>query len=506
MAEWATTTLQRSTGPYDPEQSYLDSVRTILLFQAVVLRGQLQYRSTTDSKESDAGSTGPDWNPKANELFGLTDDAASSGRGGRTWGEWTESVEPELVFVLRPPPPPPPPPAPVQLQLTGKGGTGFGLVTSVVVSPSSGGTNLSLSAPFEQLLKPAPPVTAPKQSGGGGGGGGTSIVLSDFECDSAIDNKYGEAITFNYPRSGYTTCVDADSRSGRIVITQNCYGRGQLGSRIWDAARVLTRYLERETQQRPNWLHDRSVIEIGCGCALPAIAIAKLTISAPATTAATATGSGSSPPPSAASAAPRTVWATDQKQLISLIAQNIAQNLIEPNQRSRCHFAELTWIEPTPIIPPDSKAGATATAATVASAVAAGVLHPPATDSDMPTASPATFTAIEHAAQNYFNRSPVAIAKAAPFDLVLGSELTYDFDDLPSLVTTLLLLTTANSQVLIAYSNERAVMPLFFELVDRWFVVERETAIDSMDVSDVPKDRRSIAAETMRVARLTRRK
>eukprot|EP01119_Soliformovum_irregulare_P018722 TRINITY_DN5794_c1_g3_i2.p2 TRINITY_DN5794_c1_g3~~TRINITY_DN5794_c1_g3_i2.p2 ORF type:complete len:104 (-),score=26.23 TRINITY_DN5794_c1_g3_i2:127-438(-) len=57
------------------------------------------------------------------------------------------------------------------------------------------------------------------------------------------------------------------------------------------------------------------------------------------------------------------------------------------------------------------------------------------------------------------------------FDVILGADLTYDFDDLPILISTLRNVSHATSRVYIAYGVERAATETFLEMAREHFEV-----------------------------------
>lgn len=51
---------------------------------------------------------------------------------------------------------------------------------------------------------------------------------------------------------------------------------GDVGCVVWDAAIVLSKYLERRERAEPGALRGRAVLELGCGTAIVGIAAAAL--------------------------------------------------------------------------------------------------------------------------------------------------------------------------------------------------------------------------------------
>mmetsp|Transcript_9661 Transcript_9661/g.13305 ORF Transcript_9661/g.13305 Transcript_9661/m.13305 type:complete len:252 (-) Transcript_9661:33-788(-) len=98
------------------------------------------------------------------------------------------------------------------------------------------------------------------------------------------------------------------------------------------------------------------------------------------------------------------------------------------------------------------------------------------------------------------------------FDVVLGADLTYIFEDLPILLDTMKQLlrrgeftSTGNSWVpnntsviLLAYGKERAAIPTFFELAAKDFEVVKIIDENELDFSDTPNPTFSINVAIMK--------
>ena len=65
-----------------------------------------------------------------------------------------------------------------------------------------------------------------------------------------------------------------------------------------------------------------------------------------------------------------------------------------------------------------------------------------------------------------------------------GADLTYEFEDLPILISTLVDITTKGSVVYIAYGKERAATPTFLELAGKHFEVSLAKD-DELNNSDI---------------------
>jgi len=70
------------------------------------------------------------------------------------------------------------------------------------------------------------------------------------------------------------------------------------------------------------------------------------------------------------------------------------------------------------------------------------------------------------------------------FDLILGSDLTYDFEDLPALINTFLALCADTGVIFIAYGKERAAIQTFFDLCTPYFNIQ-EIPSTELDASDI---------------------
>jgi len=176
-----------------------------------------------------------------------------------------------------------------------------------------------------------------------------------------------------------------------IKIEQNSKGFGELGSHVWNAAFVLSRYLENVIG---NWINKRC-IELGAGTGLTSIVAAALGAN---------------------------IVATDKRSLIRLIEHNSKNNLsVDELKRFLAH--ELLWDTGNPF--------------------------------------------------------------GEKFDLILGADLTYDFEDLPALVNTFLALCADNGVILIAYGKERAAIPTFFDLCTPYFNIQEipNTELDASDIT-----------------------
>ena len=66
------------------------------------------------------------------------------------------------------------------------------------------------------------------------------------------------------------------ARSVSVRIRQESVGPGRTGVALWNSSLLLTRFLDRVTATKPDWLENKSVIELGCGTGLLSIALSKL--------------------------------------------------------------------------------------------------------------------------------------------------------------------------------------------------------------------------------------
>jgi hypothetical protein len=83
--------------------------------------------------------------------------------------------------------------------------------------------------------------------------------------------------------------------------------------------------------------------------------------------------------------------------------------------------------------------------------------------------------------------TPLHTRLAAPFKLIIGSDLTYDFEDLPLLLETAASLMGDHShasQFILAYGEQRAAMPTFFEMASEYWDVQRVPK-EHLDFSDI---------------------
>eukprot|EP01116_Phalansterium_solitarium_P023062 TRINITY_DN7882_c0_g1_i1.p1 TRINITY_DN7882_c0_g1~~TRINITY_DN7882_c0_g1_i1.p1 ORF type:complete len:249 (-),score=5.17 TRINITY_DN7882_c0_g1_i1:75-776(-) len=116
------------------------------------------------------------------------------------------------------------------------------------------------------------------------------------------------------------------------------------------------------------------------------------------------------------------VVATDKASLLGLLSHNLEANVSSQEVKSRFHTAELLWGTGNPF--------------------------------------------------------------GAAFDIILGADLTYDFEDLPVLVSTLVDLSSETSAIFIAYGKERAAAPTFLELAAQHFELHHvnDAELDPGDV------------------------
>eukprot|EP01098_Paradermamoeba_levis_P012844 TRINITY_DN5710_c0_g1_i1.p1 TRINITY_DN5710_c0_g1~~TRINITY_DN5710_c0_g1_i1.p1 ORF type:complete len:239 (-),score=81.95 TRINITY_DN5710_c0_g1_i1:114-830(-) len=89
-----------------------------------------------------------------------------------------------------------------------------------------------------------------------------------------------------------------------------------------------------------------------------------------------------------------------------------------------------------------------------------------------------------------------------PFDVILGADLTYEYEDLPLLLSSIEQLSDHNTVTYIAYGEERAVIGNFFKLLEEKF--EYEKVSPSLIVEEgTPND---IATTTPAIVKLRKKK
>jgi len=71
------------------------------------------------------------------------------------------------------------------------------------------------------------------------------------------------------------------------------------------------------------------------------------------------------------------------------------------------------------------------------------------------------------------------------FDVLLGADLTYEFESLPPLLATMHTLSRPGTIMLLAYGRERAAVPCFFELAAAHWTIEH---LDEKLVAPLRKD------------------
>jgi len=72
------------------------------------------------------------------------------------------------------------------------------------------------------------------------------------------------------------------------------------------------------------------------------------------------------------------------------------------------------------------------------------------------------------------------------FDVIFGADLTYDFEDLPGLISTLNSLAGMKSQVILAYGKEREATSTFLKMVcEKYFDIENHITESELDFRDI---------------------
>jgi SAM-dependent methyltransferase len=74
-------------------------------------------------------------------------------------------------------------------------------------------------------------------------------------------------------RSSHTTTTTTTTP---LYIQQGQVASGQTGVAVWNAALLLVRLLDAITQLDSSWLHDKTIMELGCGTGVASIALNKL--------------------------------------------------------------------------------------------------------------------------------------------------------------------------------------------------------------------------------------
>eukprot|EP01087_Luapelamoeba_hula_P016472 TRINITY_DN5066_c4_g1_i1.p1 TRINITY_DN5066_c4_g1~~TRINITY_DN5066_c4_g1_i1.p1 ORF type:complete len:290 (+),score=47.65 TRINITY_DN5066_c4_g1_i1:14-883(+) len=64
------------------------------------------------------------------------------------------------------------------------------------------------------------------------------------------------------------------------------------------------------------------------------------------------------------------------------------------------------------------------------------------------------------------------------FDVVLGSDLTYDYEVLPPLLHTMRELVADSGEIILSYGKHRSVMPVFLQLAEQLFTLEHVNKTD----------------------------
>ncbi|PRP85080.1 hypothetical protein PROFUN_07264 [Planoprotostelium fungivorum] len=207
------------------------------------------------------------------------------------------------------------------------------------------------------------------------------------QLSSATHSQWSVTIppTFTFPLKS--------NPSTPITIHQNHKGVGELGTRIWDGAVVLARFLEK---QGNDWHKGKKVIELGSGTGLTGIVTA---------------------------ACGASITMTDKAALLPLLRYNVQQNSVHyPHVMKNTTVDELLWGDDTP-----------------------------------------------------------AWSKS---DIIIGADLTYDFEDLPLLIRTMSSVLLPGGRVYLAYGEERAAVPSFFEQMKESGFVLKDTWKE-LDASDI---------------------
>eukprot|EP01117_Protostelium_nocturnum_P017494 TRINITY_DN7120_c0_g1_i1.p1 TRINITY_DN7120_c0_g1~~TRINITY_DN7120_c0_g1_i1.p1 ORF type:complete len:285 (-),score=101.37 TRINITY_DN7120_c0_g1_i1:122-976(-) len=131
-------------------------------------------------------------------------------------------------------------------------------------------------------------------------------------------------LTTEEEKERYEQSLPIEIEGNRLTIQQDeVKGPKSVGNAIWDSSLVLAKYLEKKNRSEPNFLRDKTLVELGSGCGISGIAACLLGA---------------------------IVTLTDMQEILNILEKNIVSNGIREKVggHDRCKVKELTWGE-TPI-------------------------------------------------------------------------------------------------------------------------------------------------------------